>query len=230
MTSSLDQRDQMLAAEYALGALEGALLKEAQKRYDNDASFRHEVDGWSEHFQPLLDEVIPQEPSPHIFAAIENRLGFDAKAKSSWLNWLQNKFMVAGLAFGLFVMAATVSFNLMPVFFAPNAPLLTAALTEEGQQISARVENNNRDVVLVADLPALENQDRELWLITKSSPTPISLGVMQAKGETRLSVDETIVPLFAEGAVLAITLEPIGGSPSGLPTGPVVASAPLILS
>ena len=229
MTTSLDQRDQVLAAEFAVGALDGDLLAEAQKRYENELAFRHEVDEWSERLQPLLDEITPQEPSPHILGQIQTRLDLVEKPKDSWFAWLNNKFMAAGLALGLFVIAAVGSFNLMPIFFAPQAPLLIAAMTEEGQPISARVENNNANVIIVADLEPDATKDRELWLITDASPNPISLGVINAKGETRLDVASETASLIAEGAVLAISLEPIGGSPSGLPTGPVVASASLVV-
>ena len=229
MTTSLDQRDQMLAAEYAIGALDGAQLIEAQKRYEDDLAFRHEVDGWSEHLQPLLDEVTPHKPPPHIFTQIQTRLDLVDKPKEGWLDWMQNKILVTGLAFGLFVMAAILSFSLMPMFFAPQAPWLTAVMTEEGHLISARIENNNANVIIVADLEPIDNQDRELWLITDATPNPISLGIIKAKGETRLNVEPETASLFVQGAILAITLEPIGGSPTGMPTGPVVATASLVL-
>lgn len=39
-----------------------------------------------------------------------------------------------------------------------------------------------------------------------------------------LDVDEAAGAAIARGAVLAISLEPPGGSPTGAPTGPVIAA------
>ena len=43
----------------------------------------------------------------------------------------------------------------------------------------------------------------------------------------RIELSPAIQQKLAQGAVLAISLEPKGGSPTGKPTGPVVASGDL---
>ncbi len=59
----------------------------------------------------------------------------------------------------------------------------------------------------------------ELWAIAPGAKQPRSLGVIPPDGELRLGV---LPPELSEGATLAISIEPLGGSPTQQPTGPVV--------
>ena len=44
----------------------------------------------------------------------------------------------------------------------------------------------------------------------------------------QLEVEPATAILLADGATFAVSLEPSGGSPTGLPTGPVIASGALV--
>ena len=70
-------------------------------------------------------------------------------------------------------------------------------------------------------LPA-QDQSHELWIIAPEA-TPVSLGLI---GDTPLRVPYPEPP---PGWVLAVTVEPAGGAPQGLPTGPIVASGEISL-
>jgi anti-sigma-K factor RskA len=50
--------DDLLAAELALGLLEGEELGEARRREVEDASFARAVDRWNERFAPMLDAIL----------------------------------------------------------------------------------------------------------------------------------------------------------------------------
>jgi anti-sigma-K factor RskA len=68
----------------------------------------------------------------------------------------------------------------------------------------------------------LEGREAQLWLIAGDLP-PQSLGLLPADRAVRLAVPEDLRLLADANSVFAISLEPPGGSPTGLPTGPVVA-------
>ena len=75
-------------------------------------------------------------------------------------------------------------------------------------------------------LPAAETgKSLELWILPPSG-NPRSLGVIPA-GEVSLPLDRKAASDLAQGA-LAVSLEPAGGSPTGLPTGPVLYSGPVL--
>jgi anti-sigma-K factor RskA len=68
----------------------------------------------------------------------------------------------------------------------------------------------------------------ELWMISTNDPTPRSLGVI---GTEEFSVRRQLASydaLTINSATYAVSIEPVGGSPTGQPTGPVVYTGKLI--
>jgi len=63
-------------------------------------------------------------------------------------------------------------------------------------------------------------------LIAGDNP-PQSLGLLPANGAIRLTIPDDLQALASANSVFAVSLEPPGGSPTGLPTGPVVAQGVL---
>jgi anti-sigma-K factor RskA len=69
--------------------------------------------------------------------------------------------------------------------------------------------------------------DLELWLVRAEVP-PRSLGLIPTAGEARLQLGQEATTALLSGGLLAVSQEPKGGSPTGLPTGPVVFTGPLL--
>lgn len=68
----------------------------------------------------------------------------------------------------------------------------------------------------------------ELWLLSDRFPTPQSLGVV---GDTDFAVDSKLSAYDAAtitGATYAVSLEPEGGSPTGVATGPILWTGRLV--
>lgn len=68
---------------------------------------------------------------------------------------------------------------------------------------------------------AAQGRSLELWLIAGQND-PVSLGVLPTDKRGRITIDARLRPLM-DNAVLAISDEPLGGSPTGRSTGPVLA-------
>ena len=68
--------------------------------------------------------------------------------------------------------------------------------------------------------------DFELWMI-EGSNAPVSMGVIPVGASAHIEIPPEARQKLASGAVLAVSLEPAGGSPTGQPTGPVVAAGDL---
>ena len=66
----------------------------------------------------------------------------------------------------------------------------------------------------------------ELWLIPPGDK-PHSLGLIDPLRPVRITVPKSLLPQVNRDAVLAVSLEPPGGSPTGQPTGPVIANGKL---
>jgi anti-sigma-K factor RskA len=79
-------------------------------------------------------------------------------------------------------------------------------------------------VVLTAlqTVPVPQGHDLELWILPPGAKAPASLGVLPAAGR-RVAVAHMPPP----GTQLMVSVEPVGGSPTGAPTGPVVYAGSL---
>jgi anti-sigma-K factor RskA len=215
MNTSLptDDADDQLAAEYVLGLLDGDDWRAAQARAAVDGHFAALVRAWEIRLEPL-NENFEELPPPDLLPQIEARL-FPAPARpqrrSGW-RWLGAGSLVGALALGLVVLS--------PVLQAPPAPVLTAELVAEDRALILLASFDGTRLNLQAEGPSAgAGQDYELWVIG-SDGVPSSLGLLR---DGRLERD---APLQA-GQVLAVSLEPAGGSTTGQPTGPVLATAEL---
>jgi len=66
-----------LAAEYALGILEGEELVEARGLVASDADFAREVDEWSERIAPLFDEAGEEAPPEVLWQRVKAEIDRD---------------------------------------------------------------------------------------------------------------------------------------------------------
>ena len=79
-------------------------------------------------------------------------------------------------------------------------------------------------MVVVPATPVAFAQGRapELWLIPAGGK-PISVGMIARDKPTTLALDPALLARLGPTAALAVSVEPLGGSPTGQPTGAVVA-------
>ena len=89
--------------------------------------------------------------------------------------------------------------------------------------------SRSRLVLAVAgDMPADPSHAHELWVIPAGGK-PRSLGTMRDGKQMHMELADALARLLQQGATIAISVEPPGGSPTGAPTGPVVAAGALDL-
>jgi anti-sigma-K factor RskA len=69
-----------------------------------------------------------------------------------------------------------------------------------------------------------------LWLVSSKYPNPRSLGIIGNEEFTARPVPASFDVNTLRGASYAISLEPAGGSPSGVPTGPILFTGKLVES
>ena len=77
-----------------------------------------------------------------------------------------------------------------------------------------------------AALLGAEQKSMELWLIPPGDK-PHSLGLIDPNRPVTIKVPKDLLRAVSNEAVLAVSLEPLGGSPTGQPTGPVIANGKL---
>jgi anti-sigma-K factor RskA len=80
-----------------------------------------------------------------------------------------------------------------------------------------------RAILVPATPPALPaGRVTELWLIPPGG-APLPVGVFSGNGASTLPLDAALLRQLTHIDTLAVSVEPPGGSPTGQPTGPVVA-------
>lgn len=218
-----DAEDELRAAEYVLGTLTHEERRAARDRAELDGAFAARIRAWEERLSPL-DAGYDSAPAPDLLPQIEARLFGDAENASqipSRKRWLGFGWRGLGLSGALAAALVTIAV----LFWTPPpapASLQAELIAEElDLQFVARWDPTAGLLELTRSQgdDAAEGQDYELWAIDESG-VPRSLGLLRAP-VTQLST--TLTP----GITLAISLEPVGGSPEDVPTGPVLAAAPL---
>jgi len=109
---------------------------------------------------------------------------------------------------------------------ATRAPLMATLAGSSGRPNFVAAVTATGDSLLVVPATLLTNDPRaiELWLILPKQ-RPRSLGLIQPGQPIRLTIPPDLAGHLTLDAALAVSLEPPGGSPTGQPTGPVIASA-----
>ena len=81
-------------------------------------------------------------------------------------------------------------------------------------------------VAVAGNLTVDARHSHELWVIPADGK-PRSLGILGTSKQAHMQLANALADLLQQGATIAISVEPKGGSPTGSPTGPVVASGAL---
>jgi anti-sigma-K factor RskA len=216
-----------LVAEYVLGLLSSSQHARIGNLIDNDQNLRADRDFWISRFASLNDEFSEAQVPGHIYPAVAARVfGEQGRAFKSSSFW-ESLMVWRGIAAGAVAIAvAAVGFNLAQP--GPDIGALTtqlvAALEEEGSDVKfVALYDGSGNVRLTAlSGAAVPDKDFELWAI-QGGNSPISMGVIPVNERSSVVVSPDVMSGLGDGSVLAITLEPKGGSPTGNPTGPVVA-------
>lgn len=225
--------DETLAMDFALGALGRAERRAAELRLRSDPAFRALVEGWQADLSPLDAETAHVAPPASVWAGITAEISPIKVATPVARPSLWNSLALwRGLALAGTAAAAIAIAQIGPAPQAPGAPpqLLVAALAgADGKPLLSAAYDPLRGSVVLT--PATQRDDTagkspELWVIEGDRP-PRSLGVIDIQGPNAHAISSKQLAGLAPGSVLAISIEPLGGSPTGLPTGPVVATGKL---
>ena len=225
MNVILGELPDRLAAEYVLGTLTGGARRRFDALLPAHPALRNAVAGWEKRLLPMALKAEAVQPAPRLWASIEDKLGWTsapvaaARTSSFRLRFWQAFAAVATLAA---VVLGTSTHNgpteapmIVVLHATKGSETIVAGLSPDRQQISIQPLQK---VALTSD------QSLELWALKKDGP-PASLGVIAADKLT--AVNKHALPKDTKG--LAVSLEPLGGSPTGAPTGPVLFVGDLTL-
>jgi anti-sigma-K factor RskA len=207
-----------LAAEFALGTLRGRARARFESMMATDREVREAVARWEAAITPLARNVAPIEPPARVWRAIESRVSPQRPAAQSY--WRPFAMVSGGVA------TVLLAFMLY-LFQAPNAePDFVAVLTASDNVPRMVVSMQHHEMLkvrMVKPWKPKEGMGLELWVMSKDGK-PRSLGMVKNEmGETvmRMAREDSRVN---DAVAFAVSMEPMAGSPTGQPTGPVLCS------
>ncbi|WP_435418427.1 anti-sigma factor [Parerythrobacter aurantius] len=220
-----------LAAEYALGLLDGEELARARDLEGRDPAFASAVAGWQAQLAPLLDEIGEKQAHAHLWQSIERRLGprpandNRAELAGQLRRWKWATAIMSGAAAAMLAALLALPFRASaPVQPDPLPPLAASIpVGDSGVRLEVTYLGQSRElVVAAAGLTADGVHDHELWLVPGEG-APLSLGVVEPGTIRKARLDDALAAQLADGGKLVLTREPLGGAPEGGKAGPVVA-------
>ncbi|WP_420383689.1 anti-sigma factor [Novosphingobium sp.] len=226
--------DDLLAAELALGLLDADDAELARGRLRQDGAFAHAYARWSAWAAGLAADL-GEAPPAHIWPAIIARLpaNDDQRGHARLRRWQGGAIAasLAALVLGVALWQRPVPPPpIVSIVQAPAAPMV-AVLTGKSGVVSVNYDPSSGRIASVIN--GLDTRDGngdarapELWVIPADGK-PRSLGVMPQDRIAWHAPAATSVQMMKPGVTLAVSLEPQGGSKTGLPTGPVVLTGKL---
>jgi anti-sigma-K factor RskA len=236
-----DEEIDGLAAEYVLGSLDPVERKEVAARRRVDVALDAAIKAWEQRLGPLGDLLPGITPPPHIILHVKRRLSIPRGQQIGARALVRSRRWPA-LAAGACALAACLA--IITLWPAPKSSASPARLVADLERSANPVDGTNPTVslgfVVYFDLrastmivspfavPPGSRRDYQLWLVPEGSAPPISLGVISLAEPTMSPWLATYAPSDLVHARLAVSLEPPGGSPNGIPTGPTMFVGTLV--
>ncbi|WP_339723572.1 anti-sigma factor [uncultured Paraglaciecola sp.] len=220
------ERQDALAAEYVLGTLRGAARKRFQQLLVQYPSLRATTDRWEQHINNLGEQVTPISPDPIVWQKVKLRLAFDdprsntivmdnivpIKTKSS-RKWQTFTGLASAAAIVLAVLLIQVK---VPITQVPVEQLSVMQNTDNQPMWLIEVSRDVLTTTATINVTKRAQNDYQLWMLAEDGRPPISLGLLPQSGVRTLNKVDIYDRL--EIVALAVSLEPLGGSPNGAPT------------
>jgi anti-sigma-K factor RskA len=215
-----------LAAQYALGTLRGSARSRFEKLCRNEPAAMSALHRWEDRLVGLLSEVKPVAPPAAVWTKIQKRLSYGARPeRSGILATLFGWFDRSQLAMAAGVAALALTIAVVTYVSTPQTQLM-AEIVNEQKAPEWRVETVKDRAKLVvtrsANIALDASKDYELWALLDSGAAPVSLGLLPKTGRREIELTIAQRTALAGSGKIAVSLEPIGGSPTGAPTGPVL--------
>ena len=221
MNYQTPERRRALAADYAIGLMPPTARKRFEHLLQDDAPLRAELARWNTHLSQLTEPLVEQPVPDHVWQAIVARIEpptLHVPARRPFWSWVRLSALACSL---LIALTVGLLYNRDSVQY--KATLLSGT-AQPGLSIEAHSDYLK---VRPLELAAVDGgRSLELWAIPVEGK-PVSLGLIPRDGDGRIVLSQSQQQLIRIPVVLAVSLEPQGGSPTGQPTGPVLYQGPL---
>ena len=228
-TIGAGDRHDLTAAEYVLGVLGAEDRRLAELRLAREPKFAAEVAFWETRLGGLAEEVQAVTAPAQVWQRIEAQISAAPSPARAGI-WQSlafwRTFAIASAGLAAVSMAGLIYLANVPSLGPPLLARLDEQSGQPGFLAAANPADGSVTIVPAALLSDEQQQSYELWVIPPGG-TPHSLGLVDPKRPVKVVVPPDLLPHVSADSTLAITLEPQGGSPTGQPTGPIIANGKL---
>lgn len=213
-----------LIGAYLLGSLRGRARRRFARALRDEPGVASRLAYFQRVFALPYAKDMAVKPSAQVWSRLDRSLQL-AQFRTPW--WRRMAFLRG------WAMAATVTLvvvlGMRVIDVRPPAPAFTAVAvlssTADGgvATLTAQLSADGRTLQLMSERPieAGAAQSYELWLLPAGGGKPESMAVL-GRLDARFALAPSFIGRVAPGAKLAISVEPAGGSPTGVATGPVI--------
>lgn len=221
-----------IADEYVLGLLDEADTARVDTDIEHNAELAAAIAKARDRFLPLDTGIEPSSVSSGLWDTIDKRLSGNTGNAST--RSVSQRLPIAGndngrsgwRAAAISAMAASLILagGLIWSVTRTVEPLVVAVLLNEAGEVQAVVEdfgNDTASVRLLTDFAVPADKTMQVWTLPSREMGPMSLGLLEGSQSKTLS--GSTLPRPQDTQLYEITLEQAGGSPTGRPTGPILA-------
>lgn len=236
MNASIGNEDTDLRyAEYALGVLDAVDRAAVAAEIERSPAAAQAVEHWQRLLVPMAQASEEIAPPSHVWARIQSTLGWTSQPDqpgpyqrprdgTAWwdsLRWWRGVALATGTA-----ALALLLFILVPRPAPTPQTYLTATLQQNngapGWTVTVDLRGARAILVPAAPLALPTGRAPELWLIPPGG-RPLPVGMIARDTSSTLPLDTALLSQLSRAGTFAVSVEPPGGSPTGQPTGPVIA-------
>ena len=219
-----------LAAEYVLGTMSARARRRFEINLKENPALRRAVAEWEKRLTPLALAAPEVEPPSRVWHAIESRIRRGRPAGPSFwesLSFWRFSSIASGLvALALLILVAVPGPVTPPADDTRMVVVMNDLSTRNpAMTVSWEPGKPGKRVMrirVIAHADMATGTAWELWMLPGENQQPVSLGLITTHDAQTVVVPEPLAAKLDQAQGLAMSVEPAGGSPTGLPTGPVL--------
>lgn len=231
-----------LSNRFVLGTMSRRARRRFSQLIDREPAAEASVHAFEARLLPLAWSLPPVAPSALVWRRIQRALdGGQRSQPTRGMAWpAAAAVLVAGLVIttvGWYqaqirppeVVTETVTETIIEQV--PLKPAVGVIEDADGNAIwvaSIYEALGEADIAVRVPPDAQPANDYQLWLL-RDDGVPVSVGLLPQSGAATLSLDDDALDGLSRSSMIAVSLEPPGGSPEPVPTGPVLYTAALLL-
>ncbi len=221
----------LLAAQYALGALSGPARRRLETLMHERPALRARVAAWQERLSPLADAAPSTVPSAHVLTALHRRLFHThgakaARSRASWWDRIGLWRWTAGAAFATAAaLFAYVAVDLATVGEQPTmterqiAPSYVAVLSNASAQPGLVVSAFDKPWRLAVEpldsLSVPEGTPLRIWAVERQTGTTRPLARLADRAPIQLAMSDAMWSMVQNAESLIVSLDGAGADGPG---------------